>query len=73
LGKVGPLSGREVQAILTRNGFSAVRRKGSHAVMQKVIPGSTITVVVPEHKVLRPGTLASIIRQSQLPRQAFER
>jgi predicted RNA binding protein YcfA (HicA-like mRNA interferase family) len=40
--------------------------------MQKVVPGTTITVIVPDHKTIRAGTLASIIRQSQLPRQAFE-
>ena len=62
-----------MRAILARNGFSEVRRRGSHIVMQKAVPHSTITVVVPDHKVLRAGTLASIVRQSQLPRQAFER
>jgi predicted RNA binding protein YcfA (HicA-like mRNA interferase family) len=40
--------------------------------MQKRIPGSTITVPVPDHKELRIGTLQSIIRQSQLPRALFE-
>ena len=40
--------------------------------MQKQIPGSTITVPVPDHKELRIGTLHSIIRQSQLPRALFE-
>jgi predicted RNA binding protein YcfA (HicA-like mRNA interferase family) len=72
LGKTGPLSGRDVRAILARNGFSEVRRRGSHVVMQKAVPDSTITVIVPDHKIVRAGTLASIIRQSQLPRQAFE-
>lgn len=32
----------------------------------------TITVPVPDHKEIRPGTLASIIRQSKLPRELFE-
>lgn len=72
MGKVRPLSGREVRAILARNGFSEARRRGSHLAMQKVVPGTTITVIVPDHKTIRAGTLASIIRQSQLPRQAFE-
>jgi len=72
LGKTRPLTGREVKAILARNGFAEMRRRGSHIVMQKAVPDSTITVIVPDHKIIRPGTLASIIRQSQLPRQAFE-
>lgn len=40
--------------------------------MQKRTEISTITVPVPDHKELRPGTLQSIIRQSQLPRGVFE-
>ena len=33
---------------------------------------TTITVPVPDHKELRPGTLSAIIRQSAVPRDAFE-
>jgi len=66
------LSGREVASILADNGFAEVRRRGSHIVMQRRTGDSTVTVVVPDHKEIRPGTLASIIRQSQLPRRLFE-
>ena len=57
--------------------FSEVRRKGSHIAMQKKIlletgKDTTITVPVPDHKELRPGTLSAIIRQSGVPRDAFE-
>lgn len=70
--KQRPVSGREVCAILARHGFAEVRRRGSHIVMQLRIGGSTITVPVPDHRELRPGTLASIIRQSRLPKKVFE-
>lgn len=40
--------------------------------MQKRTADSTITVPVPDHKEIRIGTLQSIIRQSQLPREIFE-
>jgi len=40
--------------------------------MQKRAEETTITVPVPNHKVLKIGTLQSIIRQSQLPRSLFE-
>jgi len=33
---------------------------------------TTVTVIVPNHKELKRGTLASIIRQSALPRELFE-
>jgi predicted RNA binding protein YcfA (HicA-like mRNA interferase family) len=41
-------------------------------VLQRQVPGSTITVPVPDHRELRTGTLLAIIRQSQLPRTLFE-
>jgi predicted RNA binding protein YcfA (HicA-like mRNA interferase family) len=66
------LSGRQVCAILAEHGFYEVRRRGSHIVMQKVSPGGTVTVPVPDHDEIRIGTLKSIIRQSGLQRTAFE-
>ena len=72
MGKLRVLSGREVCAILAQQGFAEVRRRGSHIIMQKEFPGSTITVPVPNHDEVRIGTLQSIIRQSGLPRALFE-
>ncbi|MDA1349301.1 MAG: type II toxin-antitoxin system HicA family toxin [Chloroflexi bacterium] len=66
------LSGREVCDILARNGFTQVRQRGSHWVMQKRTEGSTVTTPVPNHGELRTGTLQSIIRQSRLLRSLFE-
>jgi len=72
LGKLRKLSGQEVCAILTKHGFVEKRRKGSHLIMQKTLPGSTITVPVPLHAELRAGTLQAIIRQSRVSRSEFE-
>jgi predicted RNA binding protein YcfA (HicA-like mRNA interferase family) len=58
------MSGRKARGILERNGFVFVRQRGSHLVMQKVLLGTTITAIVPDHAELRVGTLQSIIRQS---------
>jgi predicted RNA binding protein YcfA (HicA-like mRNA interferase family) len=40
--------------------------------MQRRTPESTTTVPVPDHAELAIGTLLSIIRQSRVPRPAFE-
>jgi predicted RNA binding protein YcfA (HicA-like mRNA interferase family) len=72
LGKLRVLSGSQVFAILTHHGFLEVRQRGSHVVMQKRLPDTTITVPVPNHTELRIGTLLSIIRQSGLFRSEFE-
>lgn len=72
MGKLRVLSGDEACQILARHGFAEVRRRGSHAVMQRRVANSTVTVPVPLHRELRAGTLLSIIRQSGLPRESFE-
>lgn len=77
------LSGRDVAHILQQNGFTEVRRHGSHILMQRTFPAATtqtaetngvgtITVPVPDHHELKRGTLMSIIRQSQVAREHFE-
>jgi predicted RNA binding protein YcfA (HicA-like mRNA interferase family) len=72
LGKLRILSGRQVCDILEKHGFIQVRQRGSHVVMQKRLPDTTITVPVPNHAELRIGTLQSIIRQSGLNKSEFE-
>ena len=62
LGKLRILSGKEVCAILSNHGFTNVRQRGSHIVMQKNLDDSTITVPVPNHGEIRIGTIQSIIR-----------
>jgi predicted RNA binding protein YcfA (HicA-like mRNA interferase family) len=72
LPKLRILSGKEVCSILAQHGFQEVRRRGSHIVMQKKLPQTTLTVPVPDHKEIRIGTLQSIIRQSGIPKFEFE-
>ena len=72
MGKLRVLSGREVCKILEAEGFTEVRQRGSHLVMQKRSGNTTTTVPVPDHKELKTGTLTSIIRQSGLARSLFE-
>ena len=64
-------SGQALCALLASHGFTAVRQRGSHHVMQKQSADGTITVPVPLHREIRIGTLQSIIRQSGLPRSEF--
>jgi predicted RNA binding protein YcfA (HicA-like mRNA interferase family) len=72
LGKLRILSGRQVCTILSRQGFVEIRQRGSHIVMQKQLPDTTVTVPVPNHAELRIGTLKSIIRQSGISKSEFE-
>jgi len=72
MGRLRVLSGREVCQILLQHGFEEIRRRGSHVLMQRRAPEGTVTVPVPDHPELKMGTLLSIIRQSGVPRTAFE-
>ena len=72
MGNLRVLSGREVCKILEAEGFSTVRQRGSHIVMQKRSGDTTTTVPVPDHSELKAGTLSSIIRQFGLKRTLFE-
>ena len=72
MGKLRILSGRDVCSILEQHGFQIVRQRGSHMVMQRRTDGGTVTVPVPNHAEIRIGTLQAIIRQSGIPRNAFE-
>jgi predicted RNA binding protein YcfA (HicA-like mRNA interferase family) len=40
--------------------------------MQRRAESTTVTVPVPDHREIKTGTLASIIRQSGVARQLFE-
>ncbi|MDD4787223.1 MAG: type II toxin-antitoxin system HicA family toxin [Pirellulales bacterium] len=72
MGSLRRIPACELIAILEADGFSEVRRRGSHIALQRVdqVCG-TITVIVPDHKEIRVGTLQSISRQSRLPRKLF--
>ena len=72
MGRLRVLSGQQVCAILKQHGFKEVCLRGSHILMQKLLPDTTVTVPVPNHAELRIGTLQSIIRQSGLARSEFE-
>ena len=44
------ISGDSLCKLLEENGFIPVRQRGSHRILQKILPTGTITVPVPIHK-----------------------
>ena len=70
--KLKVFSGNDLIKLFLENGFSYIRTKGSHSIVQKQLIDTTITIPIPLHKELKIGTLSSIIRQSKLPRDLFE-
>lgn len=63
------LSGREVVRALEKAGFYTKRHKGSHIVLRRDSPFAQ--VVVPDHKSIDTGTLASILDGADLSVEDF--
>lgn len=62
------LSGVEAVRALRKGGFVEVSQRGSH---MKLRHEDGRTVIVPIHRTLARGTLASILRQARLDADAF--
>lgn len=58
------LSGRDLVKALQRIGFAVQRQRGSHIVLRRDSPFARVTV--PDHKILRVGTLRTILNQAQM-------
>ena len=58
------MSGRDVLKALQRAGFYVKRQKGSHIVLRRDSPFAQ--VVVPDHKSIDTGTLATILDGADL-------
>lgn len=63
------VSGSAVVLALGRAGFEEIRTKGSHCKLRH--KESDRTVIVPLHRELAIGTLASILRQPALDAEEF--
>ena len=61
------VNGAEAVRALKRFGFIQLRQTGSHLILRK----ENRTVVVPQHKPLKPGTLKGIVEQAGLTLEQF--
>ncbi len=58
--KLPRVSGAEVVRAMQQLGFAVVRQRGSHIVMRRGSSGC----VVPNHRELKTGTLAGVLKQA---------
>ena len=61
------VNGVEAVRALKRLGFVQLRQTGSHLILRK----GECTVVVPQHKPIKPGTLKGVIEQAGLTLEEF--
>ena len=65
------ITGREALGALKRAGFVEVRIEGSHHHLHRAGGSGVVTIAVHAGKVLKPGTLRSILRQAGLTVEEF--
>lgn len=65
--KLPVVSGAEAIRALERLGFIVVRQRGSHVVLRLGSAGC----VVPNHREIKTGTLASVLKQAGVSIESF--
>ena len=68
-----PVPFREVRRKLEAAGFVELGRRGSHVKFMKRTSDREWVAIVPNHREVAVGTLRSILRQSGLTAEEFER
>lgn len=61
------VSGAEVVRALQQLGFTIARQRGSHIVLRRGVSGC----VVPNHRVLKIGTLSGVLKQAGITTEEF--
>ena len=65
--KLPRVSGAQAVRALERLGFAVARQRGSHIVMRRGSSGC----VVPNHRELKTGTLAGVLKQAGVSAEDF--
>lgn len=64
--KLPQISGKDLIKKLMKLGFVVTRQKGSHIRLEKNIPEKIIKITIPNHPLLKKGTLHNIVKSAGL-------
>lgn len=67
--KLPQISGKELVKKLRKFGFVVTRQKGSHIRIEKNFENKTIKITIPNHSLIKKGTLNRIIKDSELTKE----
>lgn len=67
------ISGKELGRALTRLGFHFKSQKGSHLKFVRLHGEVKEVIIVPNHKIIRKGTLRGILKQLNLNIEKLEK
>lgn len=74
MSKLPQVSARELIKVLEKIGFQVVSQKGSHIKLSRTIASQPQTVIVPNHKIIKKGTLRNgILKPINLSVEEFIR
>jgi predicted RNA binding protein YcfA (HicA-like mRNA interferase family) len=65
--KLPRISGSQIVRALQRLGFEVARQRGSHIILRRGASGC----VVPNHREVKVGTLAGVLRQAGISAEEF--
>lgn len=61
------VSGRDLVKVLKKEGWMEVSQRGSHIKLVKYLePFGKATIIIPQHKVIKKGTLSKILKDTGL-------
>lgn len=66
MAKLPQISGKELTKALKRDRWIEVSQKGSHLKLVKNYKIGKSTIIIPQHKVIKKGTLRRILRDAKL-------
>ena len=73
MAKLPQISGKDMGRVLPRLGFYLNAQKGSHMKFVRKRNGEKEIIIVPNHKVLRKGTLHNILKKLNLRIEEFKK
>jgi len=73
LGRLKPLSFREIKRRLESAGFVEVSQKGSHVKFARTLDQRTDTAIVPRKHEAPVGTLRSILNQANIDPETWDK
>lgn len=71
MSKLPVISGRELVQVLARVGFQLDRQHGSHMILFRADPPTTLSV--PDHRELDRGTLRALLRTAGVSPEELQR
>lgn len=73
MSKIPSLSYTQIIRALRRDGWTAVRQRGSHIRLHKRVGDEVLKITIPAHRPVKRSTLAHILKQARLDLEEFLR